>query len=317
LTFSACGQPDAELGSPVPQTGADPSGRILFVAEGDVRLWSDGDVEQVTENVKALSPTWAPDGQRFAFVQLADGFSDLVVANLDGDTLRQVTFNEPADEPHSEDWAYNAAWAFDPIWSPAGEQIIFVSDKNGFDALSDPLYLWYSETWEAEPYPLPAAVELDTFQENPSLSPDGDSVAFVARTQETGTLRNTQIWTLDLNTAETEVLVEHPDGAYDPAWSPDGSSLAYIQRDGTRNDVWIMPIAGGVPYRLTDIGTCVSPVWSPDGRFVAFFRENEGAFEAWYVEVEADASDRLIASEPRRLFAADGISTKSRMSWID
>jgi Tol biopolymer transport system component len=317
LVVSACGQPDPDLSTSVSPAGADPSGRILFVAGDDVRLWDDGDVEQVTkdEDFEALSPSWAPDGQRFAYVRKSEGFSDLIVANLNGELLKQVTFNEPGDEPHSEDWAFNAAWAFDPVWSHAGEQLIFVSDKGGLDPMSDPLYLWYSETWDAEPYPLPAAVDLDVFQENPTLSPDGDSVAFVARQRLTDSLRNTQVWTIDLNTAETRVLVDHADGAYDPAWSPDDRNVAYIQRDGTRNDVWIAPIAGGDAYRLTDIGTCVSPVWSPDGRFLAFFRENDGHFEAWYVEVEDDGNSHLTASEPQRLFTADNISTISGMSW--
>ena len=137
----------------------------------------------------------------------------------------------------------------------------------------------------------------------------------MARIRITDSLRNTQIWTLDLNTAETSVLVDHADGAYDPAWSPDGANVAYIQRDGNRNDVWIAPVDGSDSYRLTDIGTCVSPAWSPDGRFVSFFRENDGNFEAWYVEVEAGSDGHLTAGEPMRLFTADNISTISGMSW--
>jgi TolB protein len=316
IVLSACGQPDPELTTPETlPAGDDPSGRILFVADGDVRLWDDGDIREVTSDVETLSPSWAPDGQRLAYVQLHDGYSDIVVANLEGETFEQVTFNEPADEPHSEDWAYNAAWALDPIWSPVGEQLIFVSDKGGLDPLSDPLYLWYSESWDIDPYPLPEAVNLDVFQENPTLSPNGDVAAFVARIRITDSLRNTQIWTLDLNTAETSVLVDHADGAYDPAWSPDGANVAYIQRDGNRNDVWIAPVDGSDSYRLTDIGTCVSPAWSPDGRFVSFFRENDGNFEAWYVEVEAGSDGHLTAGEPKRLFTADNISTISGMSW--
>jgi len=312
---SACGQPDPELTTPESTFGDDPSGRILFVADGDVQLWDDGDIRAVTSDVDALSPSWAPDGARFAYVQNHDGYSDIVVANMDGEPLEQVTFNEPADEPHSEDWAYNAAWALDPVWSPVGEQLIFVSDKGGLDPLSDPLYLWYSERWDIDPYPLPEAVNLDVFQENPTLSPDGNVAAFVARIRITDSLRNTQIWTLDLNTAETSVLVDHPDGAYDPSWSPDGENVAYIQRDGNRNDVWIAPVDGSDPYRLTDVGTCVAPAWSPDGRFIAFFRENDGNFEAAYVELETGSDGHLTAGDPKRLFSVDNISTISGMSW--
>src|SRR5687768_4270992 len=99
LALGACGQPDASLGTPEPQAAADPSGRILFVADEEVRLW-DGDVSQVTDvddELEALSPSWAPDGERFAYVQAdrGKGYSDLFIANLDGETIKQVTFNAP------------------------------------------------------------------------------------------------------------------------------------------------------------------------------------------------------------------------------
>ncbi|MDQ3549551.1 MAG: hypothetical protein M3439_12120 [Chloroflexota bacterium] len=326
--LSACGQPDPTLTSSLAQSGDDPSGRILFVADGNVQLWSNGDIGQVTdidEEFDALSPTWAPDGERFAYVQAdrGKGYSDLVIANLDGETLRSVTNNAPDVDPYSLEFVCNAYWVTDPVWDLAGERIIWASDRGGWEwddcgqRLSDPMFLWYSETWEADPYILSATSEIGLAQEGPTLSRNGQMAAFVVREDITDSLRNPQIWTIDLNTAETEILVEHPDGAYDPAWSPDDRNVAYIQRDGTSNDIWIAPTDGGAPYRLTDIGSCVSPAWSPDGRFVAFFRVNDGNFEAWYVEVEADAANRLTASDPQRLFSADNISTPSGMSWAD
>jgi len=331
LVLSACGQPDAAFSTPESgpdlQAGADPTGRILFVADDEVRLW-DGDVSQVTDvddEMEAMSPTWAPDGQRFAYVR-ADrnkGYSDLYIANLDGETLKQVTFNAPDVTPFSQEFVCDAYWVADPVWDLAGERLIWVSDRDGWswdlcsDRLSDPMFLWYSETWNAEPYILSAAADIGLAQEGPTLSQDGQRAAFVVREEVTDSLRNPQIWTLDLNTAETTVLVNHPDGAYDPAWSPNDRNVAYIQRDGTRNDVWIAPVDASAPYRLTDIGTCVSPVWSPDGRFVAFFRETDGNFEAWYVEVEDDGNNHLTASEPKRLFTADDINTISGMSWAN
>lgn len=317
LLVSACGVPDEALtGTPEPGFAADPAGKILFVADGRVQLW-DGDVSQVTDDTNAASPTWAPAGDRFAYIVKHDGFSELVVADRDGNGLVQVTNNEPADEPFSPEYALNAAWALDPIWSPAGEQIIFVSDKGGLDPYSDPLYLWYSETWDAPPYPLDASLSLGITQENPTLSSDGNRVAFVVRNEESDLNRFPEIWTLDLNSGRSDVLVSHEGGAYDPAWSPDDLNIAFVRRDGTSNDVWIAPTNDGVSYRLTSVGSCVSPVWSPDGRFLAFFRERDGNFEAWYVELSGDPAGQLTASEPRKLFDADRIDTTSGMSWIN
>jgi len=321
----ACGVADPSLQPPSVDdntVGAEPTGKILFVSDGQVAVWEDGDVRRLTEDANAASPTWAPDGRRFAYVEMSDGFSELIVSDVDGDNTRQLTANEPDVEPYSEDFAYLAAWALDPEWSSAGNQIIYASDNGGFDAFADPVYLWYIEDVNnvlIPPYVLEAAAGLDRFQENPTLSDDGDKAAFVTRTDESNTLRNTEIWTLDLNTGENATLVSHPDGAYDPAWSPVTDDVAYIQRNGTNNDVWVAPVeekGDGIPYQITNLGDCVAPTWSPDGRFISFFRQEGSGFEAWYVEVTSDAFGKFSASAPARLFEADGIDAPSGMSWI-
>lgn len=62
-----------------------------------------------------------------------------------------------------------------------------------------------------------------------------------------------------------------------PAVSPDGTRVAYTvtSYDVTENrgnaDIWIVPVAGGAPRRLTSNPASDSgPVWSPDGRRLAF-----------------------------------------------
>ena len=313
--LSACGQPAPEFAEPAEAavgqpSSNDPPGRVLFVANGEVSQW-DGDIRTIVSldnevNYRTESPTWAPDGSRFAYVERYEGYSDIIVANADGGTLTQVTTNEPDAEPFSIDYACLAYWAFDPVWSPAGEQLIWVSDRDGFEdyfcgpegRLSDPLYMWYSEDVGGDQdvlsYILSSSVGVGDTQENPTLSPDGESAAFTARVGGES-LRNTQVWSIQLAGGESTVLVDAPDGAFDPAWSPDGDTIAYVQRTGTASDVWVVPSDGGDPYQLTSVGTAISPAWSPDGRFLAFFRVEEGEIEAAYIEV-TDDGNRLTAS---------------------
>jgi Tol biopolymer transport system component len=58
----------------------------------------------------------------------------------------------------------------------------------------------------------------------------------------------------------------------DPAVSPDGRLVAYDRKavDGRRS-IWISPITGGAPARLTQTsaGEAV-PTWSPDSKWLAF-----------------------------------------------
>lgn len=317
MILAACGEPDPSLESPqTGQSSNSPSGRILFVADGNIMLWNNGNISRLTGGVQAASPSWAPAGERFAYIQVHDAFSDVVVARSNGETLVVVT--EGHDPPlleFTEEYVENAAWARDVHWSPVGEQLIYVSDKGGFDQYSRPLFLWYSETFAVGPYLLNASASIGVTQESPVLSPDGNQVAFVVRNEYGLGARVSEIWLLDLNTATRDMLVTSDSGSYQPEWSPDGRNLVYVQRTGHSNDIWIAPVDGSDPYVLIDSGRAASPIWSRDGRFIAYFQESGGEFQARYVEISEDADGRVVASESRELFSHDNVDAPSGMSW--
>ena len=89
--------------------------------------------------------------------------------------------------------------------------------------------------------------------------------------------------------------------------SPDGERIVvsaaqepYDPKDGV--DVWILPLDGGRPTRLTSDGSYERyPCWSPDGEWIAFTdrhqeSENEG-FDAIYVAPAGGGEIRQITSE--------------------
>jgi len=56
-----------------------------------------------------------------------------------------------------------------------------------------------------------------------------------------------------------------------PAWSPDGRTIAYSSDRSGHGDIWLQPVAGGAPVRLTDSPLPdAEPDWSPDGTRIAF-----------------------------------------------
>lgn len=328
----ACGVPDPELEG---LAAEGPSGRILFVANDEIVLWDGGfrtvlaDVDPDPDDndpVVPRSPAWAPDGERFAYVEKHDGYSDLVVANAGGTNRQRLTNNSPDADLYSLEYSCYAYWAFDPTWASTGNELLWVSDKDGIEdpicspdhVRVDPLALWYSEDVTRDQsvysYVLDASVEIRYPHENPTLSPTGDQVAVTVRTEE-----GMEILIIDLERGSDDIatlttLVAPPDGAYDPVWSPDGRAIAYVQRNSEANDIWIAPVDGSTPYMLAPAGQSVSPVWSPDGRYLAFIRPVAGEFEVAYVEI-SESDGRLVASEPQRLFAAAGIDAPSGPSW--
>ena len=86
----------------------------------------------------------------------------------------------------------------------------------------------------------------------------------------------------------------------DPQLSPDGSRVAFAQTEidlagATRNtDLWLVPVAGGEPRRLTSNPASDSrPRFSPDGRTLAFLSTRDGSPQVWAID--------LAGGEPRRL----------------
>ena len=86
----------------------------------------------------------------------------------------------------------------------------------------------------------------------------------------------------------------------DPQLSPDGSEVAFVLTEvelqaATRNsDLWLVPLAGGEPRRLTaNPGSDTRPRFSPDGRSLAFLSTRGGSSQVWQLE--------LAGGEPRQL----------------
>jgi Tol biopolymer transport system component len=89
--------------------------------------------------------------------------------------------------------------------------------------------------------------------------------------------------------------------------SPDGTMLAFSDNsqetksaDGkTGHDslVYVMPIAGGTPKRLTPIGPSYWHGWSPDGKTLAFVGQRNGDFDIYTVPVTGGDETRLTTAK--------------------
>ena len=65
------------------------------------------------------------------------------------------------------------------------------------------------------------------------------------------------------------------------AWSPDGKQIAFISNISGRNNIWLVPAAGGWPTQLTiSEQRQMQPAWSPDGLWIAYVSDHDGD-EMW------------------------------------
>lgn len=89
--------------------------------------------------------------------------------------------------------------------------------------------------------------------------------------------------------------------------SPDGTMIAFSDnsqetksQDGKAGHdslVYVMPLAGGTPKRLTPIGPSYWHGWSPDGKTLAFVGERNGDFDIYTVPVAGGDETRLTTAK--------------------
>jgi Tol biopolymer transport system component len=198
------------------------------------------DGSEVTKVVDGSDPSWAPDGRRIAFT--AD--DQIQVVNADG-TGGQTLTNEPGG-------------AFQPVWSPAGGRIAFVTLVQRAREVTEILVMKEDGTQVSN---LTSGRGADS---EPLWSPDGSKIAF-----------NT--YDPLLEGTNFEVAVMNPDGSgrtlltNNPAsdgvttWSPEGDRLAFM-RKATAIDVYVINVDGSGERNLTNNPAITDdwPSWSSD-----------------------------------------------------
>ena len=175
-----------------------------------------------------------------------------------------------------------------PDWSPSGQQIAFMSKRNG----EAEIFVMSSDG----AYPANLTNHPATDQA-PTWSPNGKQVAFHSNRDG-----NFELYVLDLPTGELARLTTHAGVDQFPDWSPDGKEIVF-QRDG---DVWVMDLGTGESTRLTTTPQLEDmPTWSPNGKQIAFMSQRDG-YPAIYV-MDADG-DHQVNLTPRPTGVTTGSS---------
>jgi len=129
-------------------------------------------------------------------------------------------------------------------------------------------------------------------QTQPSLSPDGRSVAFVSNRDG-----HYNIYVGLISGGSLVQITRDPNLKSHPSWSPDGSTIAFARLNESGVwDVWVVPALGGTPRRV--IPNATDPAWSPDGHSLAY--ENWSTGTIWISSVSGQNGRQLVSTEPGR-----------------
>jgi len=115
------------------------------------------------------------------------------------------------------------------------------------------------------------------YEGEPTFSPDGQTVAYVADREG-----NFEIYLQQISGGPALNLTRNPAADIQPAFSPDGHEIAFVSGRASATDVfhaspnlplvggdiWVMPALGGAPRRIAENGN--SPSWTPDGTGVLY-----------------------------------------------
>jgi TolB protein len=257
--------------------------RVLYVLDSKVySIDQDGaDVRVVSASDRqAMSPAWAPDGRRFAYMELGQGKGQLFIQDV-------------ATGKRAAVGASGQALDFTPAFSPDAKTLAFSrANDEGTD-----IY-----TLNIKDHCCLQRLTVGRFSDNlsPTYSPDGQRIAFVSTRAG-----QPQVYVMAADGTDEQLFAPFDYGvtgaSYAPDWSPDGQSVAFHRDVGGTYQVFVLDVRTRAVRQLTSIGRNEDPTWAPDGRHMAFVSARAGYRQLWIIDVETGRIRPLVEQSGARL----------------
>jgi len=265
----------------------------------DIYVWpvEGSEPRQLTRDVRAdESPVWSPDGQWVAFQSNRGRQTDVWLVPAAGGTEVRVT--DDAVEESDIQWipgttrlAFTKGTTARGLWTLTltdGAELRLTPDSirvGGWDLSRDRTQVVYEVqrgggVTDLAIVPVaggPPRTIVSSGAEHwqPGWSPDGSQVAFLSNRSG-----NVDAWVVDTAGGEPRQVSDWPTDEFNAEWTSDGSGLYVTSlRDADPlSDLWVFPLDGGEPRRLTTLGTLQGVLQSPvtADLFVMTFGGREG-----------------------------------------
>lgn len=213
-------------------------------------------------------PALSFDGTRVAFVWAGPGdqSTNIYVKQRNSETLLRLT--------------ENSGWVAWPTWSPDGQTIAFVqTGLNGgtlclVPSLGGPVRSLHSVLSRVE--------GLD-------YSPDGKSLLFAARHEESGKFGIYQLSLQSLEVEKLELGAGLRAGDFQPRFSPDGVSLAWVGVGlHGRSSIYMADLAGGAVHQVgAELANLQGLAFSGDGKSLIYSASPAGTSNLWQISVDS------------------------------
>ena len=220
---------------------------------------------------------YSPDATRLAFMSNRAGSMDIWILTFATGDVRQLTFDDGNEQLDG--------------WSHDGKYVYFSSAAHDVGGNTD-VY----RVRAAGGTPMPVSADRYAAEFMSALSPDGSTLALVARgfgqsqwwRKGHSHLDQSEIWLVrdGARAPMYEQVLKRDAKQQWPMWSADGSSLYYVSDQGNAENLWIKSVRGGEARRLTNFsdGRVLWPAIDASGQEIVFERD----FGIWRYDIAAN-----------------------------
>jgi len=229
-----------------------PDGRVVYSSSvtGHMDLWvmnADGSNQrQLTASSRNnTQPFVTRDGRYIIFKSDRSGTANIWRLDIDGTNPRQLTSGSGEANPHG---------------TPDGKWVVYTLLGAGKPTV------WRVSIDGGAPEKI-----IDGYATNPTVSPDGKSIACSYREQPNA-LMKLGLFTIDagqpIRTFNTPGMPLFDSSSSSLHWTADGRALTYVLTVGDVSNLWSQPVSGEPAKQLTSFKTSriFSYDWSPDGK---------------------------------------------------
>jgi serine/threonine protein kinase/Tol biopolymer transport system component len=266
----------------------------------------DRDVQAAELTPDGYAPRWSPDGKRIAFLRYSSGRSNLWVVNAAGGDARPVTTGGVMFGGFSF-LPYNRLQTQDFQWADDGNRLIYCATDSGV------ANVWQIGVDGSGATKLSNNTDANVHFFNPVLSPDGQSVAWLAMSSAGRGLKQTS-WSIWLaKDGKGQQLFQSGSVLGLVGWTQSGheliaKSISDKLPPKTPVDVSLMvlAVAGGTPRSLAELkATYFANIQMAAARNqIAYVTRRDGADSLQVVPAAGGAPKTIITSNDSRVYFA-------------